>query len=290
MKMTLRSSVLALAGVATAVCALSAYNNYPGSAQGPSVEKATVLTAEQSAIKKLDATVQALFLDNSLLRQGPKRVDGTRREPMLGMSRVAVISPTHHEEVFRVGRTSTLGPTRPIRLSNEVPVPAAPIEKDEPQTIREFKAEVESLTKQDYDVALFGFASNVSTLKPDTLQLKYSSSTAVSGPMFTRSMEHPPYGIPKTSGHSYSKMYLTKPGMPTGRGDLAGKALLLASDSVKGLLADPSTPIYRNEGKIYMEARAITVSDSSCLKCHSNMSLDEPLAIMIYAVSKKEAK
>jgi hypothetical protein len=276
----LHSYGLVLAGMVCVAGVLSAYNNHPV----PDAPAPAALTPEQITVSKLDAKIQTLFLDNSLLREGPKRTDGTRRQPMLGMSRVMRIEP----ETYSRKMTGRDIPFPTIKFKDpKLNSPEATPKEEDPESIREFKEQVAALS-EDYEIAIFGFASDASTLEPDSLRLKYSSSTAVSGHLGLPPGTHPLMGARRMS-LQYSRYNLSTETISTPKHlDLVGKALNIASDSVAQLLEKPLTPTYRNFDKIYMEARAVTVSDSSCLKCHGNMELGDPLAIMVYAVSKKK--
>jgi hypothetical protein len=61
-----------------------------------------------------------------------------------------------------------------------------------------------------------------------------------------------------------------------------------ATDELSDLMSNPNRVAGKAVGKIYMQARAITLSEDMCLSCHSDKKLGDPLAVMVYAIRKKE--
>lgn len=64
----------------------------------------------------------------------------------------------------------------------------------------------------------------------------------------------------------------------------------LARDALEQAQSGDFTPVIRRSGQIISEARFIRLSKEGCLKCHSGMKLDDPVAVIVYTTRPLERR
>jgi hypothetical protein len=147
-----------------------------------------------------------------------------------------------------------------------------------------------TLDQEGFDMAIYGFKdkwkNNVTGLAYPAYQFHF---TYPSYPRLKREINRQdpskPVPLPPDVEADFNKKYKLAAESRKEEELVLGQ---FATDEITNLMSNPNKVAGKAVGKIYMQARAITLSEDMCLSCHSDKKLGDPLAVMVYAIRKKE--
>ncbi|MBL8048554.1 MAG: hypothetical protein JNJ45_07730 [Chthonomonas sp.] len=254
MKIAQNLSLLIVAsGVAVAAIRLSVPSHSPAKdTSRSSIAKSDVKTAsiEEQIFVTVDDKVQTLFADMSLINRDAKRSNPKSVGPFFGMSRIPQVS------------THSMISQQLMKF----------------ESAKDFHDTVRAYVREGYEVGVFGYTGYPNKVDGTEMRLRYSDGT-MSPLQRWEELEKKDWNEVTQKQYQQWQDQFEK---------LEAQAKDFAHEASATIAGRHDAIVTKDLGPVMLRAKAIRLDNKECMSCHGDMKLGDPLAVMVYAVQRRE--